>query len=114
MHDRGAGIVNTVGCLDGSRPRGEGYLPATHVNLGEYWRMRSADGYVLQDDGATRSPAVHQWDRFFHELRDHVDKTLACEPGAGCFEYEPPAWPDAPAPAGKKVPARRVARRRYF
>ena len=97
MHDRGAGIVNTVGCLDGSRPRGEGYLPATHVNLGEYWRMRSADGYVLQDDGATRSAVVHQYDRFDPEINGLVAK-LNCN---GC--WPPPSRAaiadDSPGPA---------------
>ena len=94
VHDRGTGIVNTVGSLDGSRPRGEGYLPPTHVNLGEYWGMRNPSGYVMQDDGVTYSPAVHQWDRFYHELRDHVDKTLACD---GCFDYSPPSRSQAAA-----------------
>ena len=38
---RGDGVVNTVGSLDGSRPRHAGYLPPTHVNIGEYWQIRA-------------------------------------------------------------------------
>ena len=64
VETRGDGVVNTVGSLDGSRPRHAGYLPPTHVNIGEYWKIRDAAGYVLEDDMTTRSAAVHQWDRF--------------------------------------------------
>ena len=64
VETRGDGVVNTVGSLDGSRPRHAGYLPPTHVNIGEYWKIRDAEGYVLEDDMSTRSAAVHQWDRF--------------------------------------------------
>ena len=31
--------------------------------------MRNDAGWIMQDDNATVSPAVHQWDRFFHEVR---------------------------------------------
>ena len=51
VETRGDGVVNTVGSLDGSRPRHAGYLPPTHVNIGEYWKIRDAAGYVL---GTTR------------------------------------------------------------
>jgi len=87
VQERGFGIVNTVGCMDGSRPRKEGYLPADHVALGAYWGIVDAEGWILQNDG-TRSPVVHQWDRFYKELREHVDLTLKCGGGGNCFEYE--------------------------
>ena len=41
VETRGDGVVNTVGSLDGSRPRNAGYLPPTHVNIGEYWKIRA-------------------------------------------------------------------------
>lgn len=74
VQDRGTGVVNTVGSLDGSRPRAKGYLPTTHVNIGEYWQLRDDEGFVLQDDKRTRSPAVHQYDRFHLEFRDFIPR----------------------------------------
>ena len=85
VETRGDGVVNTVGSLDGSRPRKAGYLPESHVNLGEYWNMRDGEGYVLEDDGSTRSAAVHQWDRFGLELHDFV-AGLRCDPGT-CYQH---------------------------
>ena len=41
VETRGDGVVNTVGSLDGLRPRHAGYLPPTHVNIGEYWKIRA-------------------------------------------------------------------------
>ena len=74
VETRGDGVVNTVGSLDGSRPRHAGYLPPTHVNIGEYWKIRDAEGYVLEDDMTTRSAAVHQWDRFGIEFNPFVSQ----------------------------------------
>ena len=74
VETRGDGVVNTVGSLDGSRPRHAGYLPPTHVNIGEYWKIRDAAGYVLEDDMTTRSAAVHQWDRFGIEFHQFVSE----------------------------------------
>ena len=74
VETRGDGVVNTVGSLDGSRPRHAGYLPPTHVNIGEYWKIRDAAGYVLEDDMTTRSAAVHQWDRFGIEFNPFVSQ----------------------------------------
>lgn len=71
---RGDGVVNTVGSLDGSRPRKAGYLPASHVNIGQYWNIWDAEGYVLEDDMRTRSAAVHQWDRFGIEFHDFLSR----------------------------------------
>ena len=51
-----------------------GYLPPTHVNIGEYWKIRDAAGYVLEDDMTTRSAAVHQWDRFGIEFHQFVSE----------------------------------------
>ena len=56
-----------MGSLDGSRPRHAGYLPPTHVNIGEYWKIRDAAGRLelevarrtcLPDDMTTRSAAA--------------------------------------------------------
>lgn len=41
--------------------------------LGEFWKLRDSNGYVLNDDG-TPSPIVHQWDRFYEELKAFVEE----------------------------------------
>ena len=87
VQDRGYGVVNTVGSLDGSRPRQAGYLPKTHVNIGEYWQIRDHQGYVLQDDKITRSPVVHQYDRFHIEFRDFVTKLGNCD-APSCYQHD--------------------------
>lgn len=86
VQDRGNGVVNTIGSLDGSRPRKAGYLPTTHVNIGEYWQIRDSDGYVLEDDKVTRSAAVHQYDRFHLEFRDFVANLGACD-APDCYQH---------------------------
>lgn len=60
VQERGVGLVNTVGSMDGSRPRSLGHLPKSHINLKQYWKIIDEDGYVIQNDG-TRSIIVHQW-----------------------------------------------------
>lgn len=90
VQDRGSGVVNTLGSLDGSRPRRAGYLPESHVNVGQYWQLRDGEGYVLQDDKVTRSAAVHQYDRFTLEFRDFVRELGKCD-APQCYEYSPVA-----------------------
>lgn len=58
-HRQGAGLVNNLGLLKGRAPL-----------------TRDAVGFVLDANGM-RSAAVHQWDRFSHDLRPFVDK-LSC------------------------------------
>ena len=86
VEGRGDGVVNTVGSLDGSRPRNEGLLPTTHVNINEYWQIRDDEGYVVEDDGATRSAAVHQWDRFGMEFTTFVSGLGKCDAPA-CYAH---------------------------
>ena len=95
MHDRGYGLVNTVGALCPGCKRHRYPVGA----LGpKFWRLRDRDGYVLQDDGATRSAVVHQYDRFDPEINGLVAK-LNCN---GC--WPPPSRAatadDPPGPAG--------------
>ena len=94
VHDRGYGLVNTVGALCPGCKRHRYPVGA----LGpKFWRLRDRDGYVLQDDGATRSAVVHQYDRFDPEINGLVAK-LNCN---GC--WPPPSRAatadDPPGPA---------------
>ena len=43
--------------------------------LDTFWKIRDKDGYILNNDG-TKSYTVHQWDRWFSELRKFVDTKL--------------------------------------
>ncbi|KAJ1448108.1 hypothetical protein M885DRAFT_540308 [Pelagophyceae sp. CCMP2097] len=85
VESRGSGVVNTVGSLDGSRPRKAGFLPDSHVNIGEYWHMRDADGFVMQDDSVSKSAAVHQYDRFHLEFTTFVAELGLCDPPETCY-----------------------------
>mmetsp|Transcript_22114 Transcript_22114/g.28637 ORF Transcript_22114/g.28637 Transcript_22114/m.28637 type:complete len:279 (-) Transcript_22114:24-860(-) len=85
VEDRGYGVVNTLGSLDGRRAHQDGYLPSTHVNIGQYWQIRDSQGYVLQNDKKTRSAVVHQYDRFHLEFRDFVAMLGKCDPGNSCY-----------------------------
>ena len=48
-------------------------------SLKDFWKIIDSEGYVLNNDG-TRSACVHQWDRFYTELKPFLDKNLL-EPG---------------------------------
>ena len=39
---------------------------------------RQRNRYILNNDG-TRSPVVHQWDRFYPELIPFIDQRIACD-----------------------------------
>ena len=80
--DRGYSLVNTVGALCVGCKR-HGY-PVGPLG-GKFWRLRDRDGYVVQDDGVTRSAIVHQYDRFDPELNGLVSK-LNCR---GCWPPKP-------------------------
>lgn len=43
--------------------------------LDTFWKIRDKDGYILNNDG-TKSYTVHQWDRWYSELRKFVDSKL--------------------------------------
>jgi hypothetical protein len=43
------------------------------IPLGTYWKNRDKEGYILNWDGS-RSPVVHQWDRWEKELQPFVDR----------------------------------------
>ncbi len=40
--------------------------------LDTFWKIRDKEGYILNNDG-TRSACIHQWDRWYSELRKFVD-----------------------------------------
>ena len=40
--------------------------------LTAHWKMRDAEGFILNNDG-NKSACVHQWDRFYSELRKFID-----------------------------------------
>jgi hypothetical protein len=67
VYPQGHGPVNTIGAMNGRR------VPADKKGpLGAFWKARDKEGYVINWDG-TRSPVVHQWDRFHDELVEWVD-----------------------------------------
>lgn len=68
---QGTGPVNTVGAMNGYRVPKDKKGP-----LGTFWKIRDAEGYILNWDGS-RSATVHQWDRFAKELLKWVDATVA-------------------------------------
>jgi hypothetical protein len=43
--------------------------------LDTFWKVRDKEGYIINYDG-TRSPCVHQWDRWFDELQKFIDANL--------------------------------------
>jgi len=69
---QGQGVVNTIGAMNGFR------VPA-HMKgpLDTFWKIRDAQGYILDYPGGPRSPVVHQWDRFGKELKGWVDRVIA-------------------------------------
>jgi len=75
VYPQGEGLVNTLGAMHGKRAAGLGYKIG---DLGKYWKLRDAQGFVLNYDGS-RSAVLHQWDRFNHELTPFVEKYLACD-----------------------------------
>ena len=67
---QGTGVVNTIGAMNGFR------VPENMKGpLDTFWKIRDAEGYILNNDG-TKSPCVHQWDRFAKELLRWLDKTI--------------------------------------
>ncbi|KAJ1460312.1 hypothetical protein M885DRAFT_510149 [Pelagophyceae sp. CCMP2097] len=69
-HEQGEGLVNTIGAMNGYR------VPKSMKGpLDTHWKIRDAEGYMLEYDGS-RSAVVHQWDRFYHELKKFVDKLV--------------------------------------
>ena len=74
LNYQGNGVVNTIGAMNGKR------VPKDKKgSLKDFWKIIDNDGYVLNKDG-TRSACVHQWDRFYTELKPFLDKNLL-EPG---------------------------------
>ena len=67
---QGTGAVNTIGALNGHRVPKELKGP-----LDTHWKARDNNGYIINYDGS-RSACVHQWDRWYSELADWVDRTL--------------------------------------
>mmetsp|Transcript_30004 Transcript_30004/g.92785 ORF Transcript_30004/g.92785 Transcript_30004/m.92785 type:complete len:522 (+) Transcript_30004:99-1664(+) len=67
LHEQGDGVINTIGAMNGYR------VPA-HMKgpLDTKWKIRDPEGYILNNDG-TRSPVVHQWDRFYKEVFRFID-----------------------------------------
>jgi len=63
---RGDGPVNVVGLLDQLwRDRSKASLKALN--------MLDSENYILNRDNKTRSPCIHQWDRFANEIRSYVN-----------------------------------------
>lgn len=70
FNHQGHGIVNTIGALNGRRVPKEMKGP-----LDTHWKIRDSEGYILNYDG-TRSAVVHQWDRWYSEVVQFLDKKL--------------------------------------
>eukprot|EP01036_Dinobryon_divergens_P030362 gene30362-39595_t len=70
LFHQGNGVVNTIGAMNGYRVPKEKKGP-----LDKFWKIRDADGYILNNDG-TRSAVVHQWDRFYDEIVPFLDSKL--------------------------------------
>lgn len=99
VFEQGTGIVNTIGALNGKRYVNQRQLmffqrdglllkfilfslkPPSRVPsaskgpLDTFWHARDAEGYVVNYDG-TRSACVHQWDRWYKDLRKFIDTKL--------------------------------------
>ena len=43
--------------------------------LDTHWKIKDAEGYILDYDGQ-RSAVVHQWDRFYKQCVQHIDKLV--------------------------------------
>lgn len=69
--DQGNGIVNTIGAMNGRRIQQE-----HKGSLTAFWKIRDSQGRIINNDG-TVSPIVHQWDRWFQELKQYVFFDLA-------------------------------------
>lgn len=67
---QGDGIVNTIGALNGFRVPKEMKGP-----LDTHWKMRDSDGYIINKDKSI-SPCVHQWDRWYKEVANFLDRKL--------------------------------------
>ena len=75
LNYQGNGVVNTIGAMNGKR------VPKDKKGtLKDFWKIIDNEGYVLNNDG-TRSACVHQWDRFYSEMKPFLDKNLL-EPGS--------------------------------
>ena len=44
-------------------------------SLDGFWKIRDEEGYILNNDGQ-RSYCIHQWDRWYKDLRKFVDTKL--------------------------------------
>jgi hypothetical protein len=64
---QGNDVINTIGAMNGFRVPKD--MKGT---LKDFWKIRDEEGYILNNDGS-RSACVHQWDRFYSELRKFVD-----------------------------------------
>jgi len=70
FNHQGYGQVNTIGAMNGRRVPKEMKGP-----LDTFWHIRDAEGYIINYDG-TRSAVVHQWDRYYSEIVNFLDKKL--------------------------------------
>ena len=70
FNHQGYGVVNTIGAMNGRR------VPADQKGpLDTFWKIRDKEGYILNYDG-TRSAVVHQWDRYYSEIVNFLDRGL--------------------------------------
>ena len=93
INHQGHSIVNTTGALDGRRVPKELKGP-----LDTHWKIRDNEGYILNYDG-TRSAVVHQWDRWYSEVVQFLDKKLL---GFGKVRGKPGKPKSKPRPQAMK------------
>ncbi len=93
FNHQGHGIVNTIGALNGRRVPKELKGP-----LDTHWKIRDNEGYILNYDG-TRSAVVHQWDRWYSEVVQFLDKKLL---GFGKVRGKPGKPKSKPRPQAMK------------
>ncbi|KAH8098319.1 hypothetical protein JL720_1258 [Aureococcus anophagefferens] len=75
---RGSGVVHTIGAMNGNSVPMELLGP-----LDTKWKVRDpVKGFITNTDGS-RSPVVHQWDRWAGEMKTLLTKAFATDSRAG-------------------------------